>query len=84
MPRSLTVVIPALNEAERLPALLVALAEQTVPPAAIVVADAGSSDGTADVAAGLGALVVRGGLPGPGRNAGAVAATTELLLSTPT
>jgi glycosyltransferase involved in cell wall biosynthesis len=80
MPQSLTVVIPALNEAERLPALLDALATQTVPPQAIVVADAGSTDGTADIARAAGAVVVPGGLPGPGRNAGAAVATTALVL----
>lgn len=76
----LTVVIPALNEAERLPALLNALALQTTPPAAIVVADAGSTDHTADIARRSGALVVSGGLPGPGRNAGASVADTDLIL----
>jgi len=77
---SLTVVIPALNEAQRLPGLLEALARQTFVPQAIVVADAGSNDGTAAVAESHGALVVPGGLPGPGRNAGARAATTDLVL----
>lgn len=76
----LTIVIPALNEAERLPALLTALASQTMPPAAVVVADAGSTDETASIARAAGARVVMGGLPGPGRNAGAAVATTDLVL----
>lgn len=77
---SVTVVIPALNEAERLPGLLRSLALQTVPPAAIVVADAGSTDATRDVAMAAGATVVEGGMPGVGRNAGAAVSTTDLIL----
>ncbi|MBI5231665.1 MAG: glycosyltransferase [Coriobacteriales bacterium] len=80
MPHTLTVVIPALNEAERLPKLLDALASQSRRPDAIIVADAGSADDTRRIAEAVGALVVEGGLPAAGRNAGARAATTELLL----
>ncbi len=79
-PPSVTVVIPALNEAARLPGLLSSLNLQTAPPEAIVVADAGSTDTTRDVAAAAGATVVDGGMPGVGRNAGAAAATTDLIL----
>jgi glycosyltransferase involved in cell wall biosynthesis len=79
-PLTLTIVIPALNEASRLPVLLSMLGEQTRPPDAVVVADAGSTDGTREVAAAAGARVVDGGLPGAGRNAGAAAASTDLLL----
>jgi len=77
---SLTVIIPTLNESERLPGLLGALSRQTIPPQAVIVADAGSADDTAAIAAAHGAVVVPGGLPGPGRNAGAREATTDLLL----
>jgi glycosyltransferase involved in cell wall biosynthesis len=80
MPHTLTVVIPALNEAEGLPRLLVQLAEQTTPPDAVVVADAHSTDATREIAEQLGAVVVDGGMPAVGRNAGAAVATTELLL----
>ena len=80
MSSTLTVVIPTLNEAERLPALLAALAEQTRPPEAIVVADAGSTDATRQLAAAAGVVVVEGGKPAAGRNAGAAVAATELLL----
>jgi glycosyltransferase involved in cell wall biosynthesis len=54
------VLIPALNEAEALPDVLDAVpgTVDNVPIATLVVDD-GSSDGTADVAAGHGALVVR-------------------------
>jgi len=78
--RRLSVIIPTLNEAAYLPDLLDALAAQTRPPDEIIVADAGSTDGTAELARARGARVVRGGMPAAGRNAGARAATGELLL----
>jgi glycosyltransferase involved in cell wall biosynthesis len=80
MPATLTVVIPALNEAERLPLLLDKLAAQTRKPGQIVVADAGSTDGTRELAKDRGAQVVDGGKPAAGRNAGARAATGDLIL----
>lgn len=80
MPSSLTVVIPTLNEAERLPVLLALLAAQTQPPDAVVVADAGSTDATRELARAAGAIVVDGGRPAAGRNAGAAVATTDLIL----
>ncbi len=73
-------VIPTLNEAASLPALLVALRTQTRLPDEVIVADAQSSDGTASVARAHGARVVAGGRPGEGRNAGAAVATGDLLL----
>ncbi|MDP2183709.1 MAG: glycosyltransferase [Actinomycetota bacterium] len=77
---TLTVVIPTLNEAERLAVLLERLAAQTYPADAVVIADAGSTDATREIAIAAGAIVVEGGKPGPGRNAGAAAATTDLIL----
>ncbi|MBC7226158.1 MAG: glycosyltransferase [Thermoflexales bacterium] len=76
----LSVVIPTLNEAVYLPNLLDALAVQTRPADEIVVADAGSTDGTPDIARRYGARVVKGGTPAVGRNAGAGIATGDLLL----
>ncbi len=52
----LSVVIPALNAATSLPACIGALARL---PGEVVVVDGGSADGTAELAARLGALVVR-------------------------
>jgi len=46
----------------------------------VIVADAGSTDGTREIAAGFGAAVVDGGKPAQGRNAGARAATSDLIL----
>lgn len=76
----LTVVIPTKNEELELPKLLASLKKQTVQPAAVIVADARSTDKTRDVARAAGATVVDGGLPGVGRNRGAAAAKTEFIL----
>ncbi|MBN1890612.1 MAG: glycosyltransferase [Thermoflexales bacterium] len=76
----LSVIIPTLNEAAYLPALLDALKAQTRQPDEIIVADAGSTDGTADLARARGATVVPGGKPGPGRNAGARVAKGDVFL----
>ncbi len=76
----LSVVIPTLNEAAYLPNLLEALAAQTRPADEVIVADAGSTDGTPEIARRHGARVVPGGTPAVGRNAGARAATGDLIL----
>lgn len=52
------VLVPARNEAERLPHLIPTLVEQG---AKVYVYDDGSTDGTAEVASKLGATVIRGG-----------------------
>jgi glycosyltransferase involved in cell wall biosynthesis len=75
-----SVIIPALNEAERLAVLLGALGEQSVCAHEVIVADAGSTDGTRAIAAAAGGIVVDGGMPGVGRNAGAAVATGDLLV----
>jgi hypothetical protein len=77
---SVSVVVPALDEADRLPGLLDCLERQTLRPIEVVIADAGSSDGTAEVARSRGARVVAGGRPAAGRNAGARAASGDLIL----
>ena len=76
---TLSVIIPTKNEERYLPRLLEALKQQTYTPLQIIVADAKSTDRTRELAEQSGCLVVDGGLPGPGRNAGAKAATGDLL-----
>jgi len=83
----LTIVIPAKNEAHNLPRLLTCLSRQDyplLPHTRVYVADAGSIDGTAEVAASfadhLRISVVAGGLPAVGRNRGARLATTPYVL----
>lgn len=75
-----SVVVPTLNEERYLPVLLASLQAQSFPVHEIIVADAGSTDATVDVARAAGAIVVPGGLPGPGRNTGAAAASGDWLL----
>ena len=76
----LSIIIPTLNEASYLPQLLRALRNQTRVPDEIIIADAGSIDGTAGLARASGVIVVPGGRPSAGRNAGAKAATGDIFL----
>jgi len=87
MAAELTIVIPAKNEAEMLPRLLESLARQDyegMRETRVIVADAGSTDGTVELALSFrGRLeieVIPGGLPSVGRNAGAKLATTPYVL----
>lgn len=74
----ISVIIPTLNEAERLPRCL---AGATSPDTEIIVCDGGSTDGTAELARCRGALVIEGE-PGRGQqlNAGVAKATGEVVL----
>jgi glycosyltransferase involved in cell wall biosynthesis len=78
---TVSVVIPARNDAEMLEACLAALARQTRLPDEIVVVDNGSWDSTALVARAAGAIVVAEPTPGIPRAsaAGYDAATGELI-----
>jgi len=80
-------VIPAKNEAMLIPRLLTSLTKQDYPAmrnTKILVADAGSTDGTPEVVLGfrdhLQVAVIPGGLPSVGRNAGAALADTQFVL----
>jgi rSAM/selenodomain-associated transferase 2 len=75
-PLRLAVVLPALNEAEHLPAALKSLAAQTAPAERVLVADGGSSDGTGELARSLGAEVLHA--PGRGRGGQVAAALARL------
>ena len=82
----LSVIIPALNEAENLRSLLPALRETLgvlAVPSEVIVADGGSRDGTPAIAEGLGARVVTQVAPGYGGalRAGFAAARGEYLLT---
>lgn len=69
-----SVIIPALNESGLLPKLLDRLDRQTFRDFEIIVADAGSTDGTREICRSRGVTVVDGGMPAVGRNRGAAVA----------
>jgi glycosyltransferase involved in cell wall biosynthesis len=87
MEAELTIVIPAKNEVKMLPKLLKSLCKQDYEGMAltrVIVADAGSTDGTVEAALSfcdrLNVEVIPGGLPSVGRNAGARLATSQFVL----
>lgn len=81
-----SVVVPAWNAADTIPALFAALARQTMSgPWEVVVVDDSSTDATAEIAASHGARVVRldeQGGPARARNAGVAAARAPLVAFT--
>jgi glycosyltransferase involved in cell wall biosynthesis len=79
MPR-LSIIIPTKNEEADLPQLLASIKAQTFTDFEIIVADAHSTDGTVRISEQNGARVIEGGMPGKGRNAGAIQARGEMLL----
>lgn len=78
--QTISIVIPTKNEEDFLPLLLTSLRNQTLQPQQIIVADAHSTDHTRAIAQEAGAVVVDGGMPGPGRNLGARHATSDVIL----
>jgi glycosyltransferase involved in cell wall biosynthesis len=78
------VVVPVLDEAESLPALLADLAAQEPPVAEVVVVDAGSTDGTIEllrVHDSVRLVEAPGATPGRGRNEGVRAASAPVLVT---
>lgn len=75
-----SIVIPVKNEEEILPRLLQSIRSQTYTDYEIIIADAHSTDRTVDIAKEYGAHVVEGGMPGPGRNRGALHAKGEIVV----
>ncbi len=83
----LAIVIPAKNEADFLPRLLNSLCNQDYPrleTTKVFIADAESTDGTADLALAfrnrLNIEVIAGGMPSVGRNRGAARSNARFLL----
>ena len=75
-----SIIIPTKNEQEHLPVLLESIRAQSFRDYEVIVADAGSDDRTREIAVAFGAQVTGGGLPGPGRNRGAEAASGDILI----
>jgi len=76
----LSIIIPVLNEEKYLPNLLKDLQRERFLIKEIIVADAGSTDKTVEIAKLFHCKVVPGGLPAVGRNEGAKIAQGDLLL----
>jgi glycosyltransferase involved in cell wall biosynthesis len=76
----LSIVIPAKNEAKALPYFFDSLDAQDFRDFEVIVADAASTDATAEVVRARGGRIVPGGMPGPGRNKGAAAAAGDVFL----
>ncbi len=76
----ISIIIPTKNEEKLLPELLKSIKKQDFDGYEVIVADAESTDKTREIAAEYGAGIVRGGMPGTGRNNGARAATGEILV----
>ncbi len=74
-----SVIIPTLNESKLLPGLLDRLDRQTFRDFEVIVADAGSTDGTQDICRSHGVILTEGGMPAVGRNRGGAAARGERL-----
>ncbi len=75
-----TVVIPTYHEGKYIGGLLKSIKAQTLQPAEIIVADRPSNDDTREIAKNFGCKVVEGGIIPVGRNNGAKAAKSEILV----
>lgn len=76
----ISIVIPTLNEEDYLSGLLNSLKEQDFNDFEIIVSDAGSKDKTIEIAESFGCKVVKGGLPGIGKNNGVKSAHGEIII----
>ncbi|KZX15019.1 GalNAc(5)-diNAcBac-PP-undecaprenol beta-1,3-glucosyltransferase [Methanobrevibacter cuticularis] len=76
----LSIIIPTYNEEKYLPNLLKSIKSQKYEDYEIIVADADSKDRTIEIAKKYRCKIVKGGIPGIGRNNGAKIAKGELLL----
>jgi len=76
----LSIIIPVLNEAKSLPALLSSIKDQDFTDYEVIVADNNSTDETIKIAKEAGCKIVAGGMPAVGRNNGAKVAKGKYLL----
>jgi len=79
----LSIIIPTLNEEDYLPLLLDSILPKNQDSEInleIIVADAGSTDKTIEIAKSYGCKITKGGLPAKGRNEGVKVAQGDLLL----
>ena len=76
----ISVIIPTLNEEEYLPVVLRSVKRQGIKDLEIIVADAASKDRTVEIAKSFGCKVVKGGMPGRGRNEGTKVAKGDVFV----
>ena len=76
----ISIIIPALNEEKLLPILLESIKKQILGEYEVIIADAGSTDRTAEIAKAYNCKIIMGGLPAKGRNEGVKSAKGDLLL----
>lgn len=76
----LSIIIPTLNEEKNLSSLLPAIRQEGVENLEIVIADAGSTDKTREIAESFGCIISEGGLPADGRNKGVLKAKGDIFL----
>jgi len=77
----LSIIIPTLNEEKYLPLLLKAIKKQNFNgDLEVIIADAGSTDNTVEIAKNFGCKITKGGLPAKGRNEGAKIAKGDIFL----
>jgi glycosyltransferase involved in cell wall biosynthesis len=75
----LSIVIPTLNEEKNIKTLLSTIKKGGFDDYEIIVADAGSTDKTVEIARENNCIITKGGLPARGRNNGAKAAKGDIL-----
>jgi len=76
----LSIIIPSLNEERYLGLLLESVKRQGFSDYEIILADAGSTDKTLEIAGQYGCKIIAGGLPAKGRNEGAKIAKGDIIL----
>ncbi|KZX15567.1 MJ1255/VC2487 family glycosyltransferase [Methanobrevibacter curvatus] len=75
-----SIIIPTYNEEEYLPTLLKSIKSQKFDDYEVIIADANSTDRTIKIAKKYNCKIIKGGMPGIGRNKGAEIAKGEILL----
>lgn len=76
----ISIVIPTLNEERYLPQLLKCITNQSYKDFELIISDAGSKDNTLNIAKEFGGKIVKGGIPGIGRNNGAKESQGEIIV----
>lgn len=76
----LSIIIPTLNEEKNIKNLLPLIKKGGFDDYEVIIADAGSTDKTIEIAREYNCIITKGGLPARGRNNGAIAARGDILL----